>query len=72
MRQDLPSGIELRRDSAPVPYRGKINQPGYVKHVAEEIARLRNISLEEVAAATTDTFLRLFPQTLTSLKPGKN
>ncbi len=46
---------------APVPYRGKINQPGYVKHVAEEIARLRGIAYAEVAAATTENFFRLFP-----------
>jgi len=45
---------------APIPYRGKINQPSYVKHVAEEIARLRGISLEEVSAATTENFFRLF------------
>ena len=48
---------------APVPYRGKINQPAYVKHVAEEIARLRGISFAEVVAATTDNFFRLFPST---------
>ncbi len=47
---------------APMPFRGKINQPGYVKYVAEEIAHLRDISVEEVAAATTDNFFRLFPQ----------
>lgn len=46
---------------APAPYRGKTNQPGYVKHVAEEIARLREISYEEVVAATTANFFRLFP-----------
>jgi TatD DNase family protein len=45
---------------APVPYRGKINEPGYVKHVAEEIARLRGIPLEEVGAATSANFFRLF------------
>ena len=45
---------------APVPYRGKTNQPSYVKHVAEEIARLRGISFEEVSAATTANFFRLF------------
>lgn len=45
---------------APVPYRGKQNQPAYVLHVAEEIARLRGISLEDVASATTDNFFRLF------------
>lgn len=45
---------------APVPYRGKTNQPSYVKHVAEEIAKLRGISFDEVANATTDNFFRLF------------
>lgn len=54
---------------APMPYRGKINQPGYVKHVAEEIARLRNISFEEVAMATTDNFFRLFPLARTVIIP---
>ncbi|MDQ5946679.1 MAG: TatD DNase family protein, partial [Pseudomonadota bacterium] len=48
---------------APVPYRGKTNEPGFVLHVAEEIARLRGISLEAVAQATTDNFVRLFPGT---------
>jgi TatD DNase family protein len=45
---------------APVPYRGKLNQPGLVKHVAEEIARLRNIPFDEVAHATTRNFYELF------------
>jgi len=45
---------------APAPYRGKMNQPGYVKHVAEHIAALRGISVEEVAAATTANFFGLF------------
>jgi TatD DNase family protein len=45
---------------APTPYRGKTNQPAYVKHVAEEIARLRNITLEEVGVATSRNFKRLF------------
>lgn len=45
---------------APVPYRGKINQPAYVKHVAEEIAQLKGTSVEEVAQATTENFFRLF------------
>jgi TatD DNase family protein len=50
---------------APVPQRGKINQPGWVRHVAEEIARLRGISLEAVAEATTANFFRLFKPDLT-------
>ena len=45
---------------APVPFRGKTNQPAYVRHIAEEIARLRGIPLEEVAAATSANFFRLF------------
>ncbi|MEO8003856.1 MAG: TatD family hydrolase [Betaproteobacteria bacterium] len=45
---------------APVPYRGKTNQPAYVRYVAEEIARLKNVSVEEVAEATTANFFRLF------------
>jgi TatD DNase family protein len=45
---------------APVPYRGKINQPAYVKHVAEEIALLRGISVAEVGFQTSENFARLF------------
>jgi TatD DNase family protein len=45
---------------APVPHRGKLNQPGYVPLIAQEIATLRQISLEEVAAATTKNFNCLF------------
>jgi TatD DNase family protein len=47
---------------APVPYRGKTNQPAYVKHVAEELARLRGLSYQEVVDATTANFFRLFPE----------
>jgi TatD DNase family protein len=45
---------------APVPHRGESNQPAYVRHVAEEIARLRGVTLEDVAAATSANFFRLF------------
>lgn len=45
---------------APVPHRGQTNQPGYVKHVAEEIARVRGISVEAVGEATSANFFRLF------------
>ena len=45
---------------APVPYRGKTNQPGWVKHVAEEIARLRSCSVIEIAEKTTCNFFKLF------------
>jgi TatD DNase family protein len=45
---------------APVPHRGKSNQPAFVKHVAEEVARLRGVGLDEVARHTTENFFRLF------------
>jgi len=45
---------------APVPYRGKQNEPAYVRYVAEEIARLREVSVEDVAQATSAGFFRLF------------
>jgi len=45
---------------APVPHRGKSNQPAFVKHVAEEVAKLRGIALDEVAKRTTENFFRLF------------
>jgi len=47
---------------APIPFRGKTNQPAYVKHVAEEVARLRGISLDEFSEATTRNFFTLFRQ----------
>jgi TatD DNase family protein len=45
---------------APVPHRGQTNQPGFVKHVAEEIARVRGIPVEAVGEATSENFFRLF------------
>ena len=54
---------------APVPYRGKPNEPAYVKHVAEAVAHLRQISLEDVAAASSRNFLRLFPAAAPVLEP---
>ena len=45
---------------APVPHRGKLNQPAFVKHVAEEIALLRGIGVDEVGTATSENFSRLF------------
>lgn len=45
---------------APVPHRGKTNQPAYVQDVAYFIAELKGISYKELATATTDNFYRLF------------
>jgi len=47
---------------APVPHRGKVNEPAFVRHVAEEIARLHGVPLATVAEATTANFFGLFPQ----------
>ncbi|MCK4570955.1 TatD family hydrolase [Candidatus Bipolaricaulota bacterium] len=44
----------------PVPYRGRRNEPAYVRYVAEEIARLKGVSVEDVARQTTENSIRLF------------
>ncbi|MDR3158076.1 MAG: TatD family hydrolase [Zoogloeaceae bacterium] len=48
---------------APAPYRGQVNQPAYVRFVAEAIAHLRGMTFAEVAAASSENFFTLFPQT---------
>ncbi len=66
--QDVARAVPLERllietDSpylAPVPYRGKTNEPGFVPKVAEKVAELKNVSVEEVAAASTSNFFNLF------------
>ncbi len=45
---------------APVPYRGKANQPAYVRNVAQYIAELRNVPFEVIADASTQNFFNLF------------
>jgi len=45
---------------APMPFRGKQNEPKYVRYVAEKIAEIKNTSVEAVAIATSDNFRRLF------------
>ncbi|HTE16023.1 MAG TPA: TatD family hydrolase [Burkholderiales bacterium] len=45
---------------APVPFRGKTNDPSLVRHVAEEIARLRGCNYEAIAQNTTNNFFKLF------------
>lgn len=55
--------ILLETDSpylTPVPYRGQENQPSYINYVAKEIAKIRNISVEEVIQTTTETAERIF------------
>lgn len=45
---------------APVPYRGKINEPAYVIKTAEKIAAIRGLTIEEIARITTDNFYNLY------------
>jgi len=45
---------------APVPYRGKRNQPAWVRHVGEAVAQLRDVPVEAIARATSDNFFNLF------------
>lgn len=64
--------ILLETDSpylAPVPYRGKANEPAYVRHVAEEVARLRALSPEQVGEATTTNFFNLFKHAQRPIPP---
>ena len=45
---------------APVPHRGKRNEPAYVRHVAEKIAEIHGLSVKDVEEATTQNTMRLF------------
>lgn len=69
--QDVASKIPMERmlietDSpylTPVPKRGKMNQPAYVRHVAEYIAELRDLPVDEVISITSQNFFDLFTHT---------
>jgi TatD DNase family protein len=62
--QALPlEALLIETDSpylAPVPFRGKPNEPAYVRHVAEEVARLKDVPLSVVAERTAANFFSLF------------
>jgi TatD DNase family protein len=66
--REVVKGIPLKRllvetdcpFLAPVPYRGKRNEPSYVRHVAEKIAEVKGIPVEEVAEVTTRNARSLF------------
>ncbi len=65
LREIPPDRLLLETDSpllAPVPHRGKRNEPAFVRFVAEEFARVKGLSLEEVAEITTQNARRLFPK----------
>lgn len=61
---DVPlADIVLETDSpylAPVPYRGKPNESSYLIHIAQKVADIYNVSLEEVAAITTENSRKIF------------
>ena len=55
--------LVLETDSpylTPVPYRGKPNKPAYIKYVAEEISKLREVPLEEIISVTTQNAEEFF------------
>jgi TatD DNase family protein len=49
---------------APMPHRGKPNQPAWVAHVGAKLAELKGVPVDTLAAATTASFERLFPRVL--------
>ena len=45
---------------APAPYRGKPNEPSYLKYTAEKLSLIKGVSVKEVNEATTKNFFKLF------------
>ena len=63
MRQVPLERMFVETDSpflTPVPHRGKRNEPAYVRFVAETVAKIKNLDLEEVARVTTNNVKDLF------------
>ncbi|MEQ1651994.1 MAG: TatD family hydrolase [Hyphomicrobium sp.] len=54
---------------APDPYRGKLNEPAYVVHTAAALAEVKGITLQALAAATTDNFFRAYTKAQRPLAP---
>ena len=53
---------------APIPYRGKTNEPSYVKYVGEYLSNLYKISIKEVSSITDDNFYKLFSRQFDIMK----
>lgn len=53
----------------PTPYRGKRNEPAYMRLTCDAVAKLRNVTPESIAEATTTNALRLFPRLATRARP---
>jgi TatD DNase family protein len=51
---------------APEPFRGKRNEPAYTRHTAEVLAKVKGVSLDELAQATNANCDRLFPKLITA------
>ncbi len=62
--RDLPADRLLVETDAPYlapsPFRGKRNEPAYLVHTAATLARIKGVSLEEIARVTSDNFFRLY------------
>ncbi|MBX9783450.1 MAG: TatD family hydrolase [Chitinophagaceae bacterium] len=62
--KDIPlNALVLETDApylTPVPFRGKRNEPAYLKYVVEKIAEAKNVSIEQVITATTENVMNLF------------
>jgi hypothetical protein len=69
-----PSRLLVETDSpflAPVPHRGKKNTPAYVRDVALQVAALKGMTLEQLAAQTTENASKFFPKCKTRIRDLK-
>jgi TatD DNase family protein len=56
---------------APIPYRGKRNEPAFVKETARQIGELRGLSTEEIGAQTSQNFYRFFALATPNATPAR-